>query len=141
MILNRAELETLAGRPLPTAADVGAACADVQQRGARDVIVTCGSQGVFHTADGQLVWLAAHQVDVIDVTGAGDAFSAAVCWSLYQGATDDLTLACRRGLALAAVTVQSRETVSASLDVALLDAILPSDATPDHAAPLYTTNE
>jgi pseudouridine kinase len=144
LILNRAELETLAGRPLPTAADVGAACAAVQQRGARDVIVTCGSQGVFHTRDGQLVWLAAHQVDVVDVTGAGDAFSAAVCWSLYQdqGADStgsaDLTLACRRGLALAAVTVQSKDTVSAALDVALLDAILPSDAAPDHAAPLYT---
>jgi pseudouridine kinase len=122
---------------------VGAACAALQQRGARDVIVTCGSQGVFHTADGQLVWMAAHQVDVIDVTGAGDAFSAAVCWSLYQNqdAGDDLTLACRRGLALAAVTVQSKDTVSAALDVALLDAILPSDAAPDHAAPLYTTHE
>ena len=144
LILNRAELETVAGRPLPTEADVRLACAGVQQRGARDVIVTCGSQGVFHTCDGQLLWLAAHQVNVVDVTGAGDAFSAAVCWSLVQNNDDsaDLTLACRRGLALAAVTVQSASTVAPALEAGLLEAISNTDAAhdPGHAAPLYTTN-
>jgi pseudouridine kinase len=82
-----------------------------RRRARRDVIVTCGSQGVFHTKGGELVWLAAHQVEVVDVTGAGDAFSAAVCWSLYQG-SDDLTLACRRGLKVAAMTLESPDTVS-----------------------------
>lgn len=125
LILNRGELETLAGRALPTEADVRLASRSVQAQGARDVIVTCGSQGVYHTKGGELVWLAAHEVDaadVIDVTGAGDAFSAAVCWSLYQG-SDDLTLACRRGLKLAAITLASAETVSPILTADVLDDI------------------
>ncbi|MTV37262.1 carbohydrate kinase [Duganella radicis] len=122
LILNRGELETRVGRALPTEADVRAACREVQAQGAQDVIVTCGSQGVYHTRDGELVWLAAHQVEVVDVTGAGDAFSAAVCWSLYQG-SNDLTLACRRGLKVAAMTLESPETVSPVLAADVLDEI------------------
>jgi pseudouridine kinase len=122
LILNRGELETRAGRPLPTEADVRAACNQIQAQGAQDVIVTCGSQGVFHTRAGELVWLAAHQVEVVDVTGAGDAFSAAVCWSLYQGG-DDLTLACRRGLKVAAMTLETPDTVSPMLAADVLDEI------------------
>lgn len=122
LILNRGELETRSGRALPTEADVRAACRAVQAQGARDVIVTCGSEGVFHTRGGELVWLAAHQVQVVDVTGAGDAFSAAVCWSLYQG-SDDLTLACRRGLKVAAMTLETPDTVSPMLAADVLDEI------------------
>ncbi|HEX7983604.1 MAG TPA: carbohydrate kinase [Duganella sp.] len=129
LILNRGELETLAGRALPTEADVRLACRAVQARGARDLVVTCGGQGVFHTRDGELVWLAAHEVDVVDVTGAGDAFSAAICWSLYQG-SDDLTLACRRGLKAAAMTLESHDTVSPMLAADVLDEIQDFDSTP-----------
>jgi pseudouridine kinase len=132
LILNRGELETRAGRALPTEADARAACREVQAQGAQDVIVTCGSQGVYHTRDGELAWLAAHQVEVVDVTGAGDAFSAAVCWSLYQG-SDDLTLACRRGLKVAAMTLESAETVSPLLAADILDEIHDFDMT----APLF----
>ena len=136
LILNRGELETRAGRALPTEADVRAACRDVQAQGAQDVIVTCGSQGVFHTRDSELVWLAAHQVQVVDVTGAGDAFSAAVCWSLYQGSAD-LTLACRRGLKVAAMTLESQETVSPMLAADVLDEIHDFDLSVDYNPPLF----
>ena len=98
-------------------------------------MVTCGSQGVFHTRGADLVWLAAHEVDVVDVTGAGDAFSAAVCWSLYQG-SQDLTLACRRGLKVAAMTLESPDTVSPLLAADVLDEINELDG-----APLFTIEE
>lgn len=136
LILNRGELETRVARALPTEADVLAACREVQAQGAQDVIVTCGSQGVFHTRAGELVWLAAHQVEVVDVTGAGDAFSAAVCWSLYQG-SDDLTLACRRGLKVAAMTLESQDTVSPMLAADVLDEIHDFDL----HTPLFPTQD
>ncbi|UGQ47255.1 carbohydrate kinase family protein [Massilia endophytica] len=118
LILNRGELETRAGRALPTEADVREACRAVQAQGAQDIIVTCGAAGVYHTIPGDLQWLPAHDVDVVDVTGAGDAFSAAVCWTLAQGGAD-LTLACERGLHAASLTLQSRQTVSPALNPAL----------------------
>nr|WP_315248483.1 carbohydrate kinase [uncultured Duganella sp.] len=132
LILNRGELETRVGRPLPTEADVRAGCNEVRAQGAQDVIVTCGGQGVYHTHGGELMWLAAPEVAVLDVTGAGDAFSAAVCWSLYQG-SDDLTLACRRGLKVAAMTLESRATVSPALNAGVLDDIHDFD----QSAPLF----
>ena len=138
LILNRGELETRVGRALPTAADVAAACREVQAQGARDVIVTCGGAGVFHTTagQGQLAWLPARQVEVVDVTGAGDAFAAAVCWSLYQG-SNDLALACRRGLKVAAMTLESPDTVSPVLAADVLDEIndfaLDAPPLPPHA--------
>ena len=124
LILNRGELEARAGQALPTEAHVRAACRALQADGAQDVIVTCGAAGVYHTVPGDLHWLPAHEIaaaDVLDVTGAGDAFSAAVCWSLAQGDAD-LTRACTRGLQAAALTVQSPHTVSTALHAELFSA-------------------
>jgi hypothetical protein len=87
--------------------------AEVRAQGARDLIVTRGAEGVLYTrgsAGEDIVRLYAHGADVVDVTGAGDAFAAAVCWSLMQDG-DDLELACRRGLKLSALTLGVAETV------------------------------
>jgi len=124
LILNRGELETRVGRALPTEADVQEACREVQSQGAQQVILTCGAQGVYHTMPEGLHWLAAHDAKVVDVTGAGDAFSAAVCWSLVQEA-GDLHLACERGLLAAALTLESPHTVSPALSAEKLGAHTP----------------
>ncbi|QGZ43222.1 winged helix-turn-helix transcriptional regulator [Pseudoduganella flava] len=121
LILNRGELEARAGHALPTEAAVRNACRALQADGAQDVIVTCGAAGVYHTVPGDLQWLPAQALDdaaVVDVTGAGDAFSAAVCWSLAQGDAS-LTDACQRGLQAAALTLQSNHTVSPALTASL----------------------
>jgi pseudouridine kinase len=127
LILNQGELETRVGRALPTDADLHEACRIVQAQGAQDVIVTRGSTGVIHTTADGIAHLAAREAQIIDVTGAGDAFSAAVCWSLFQG-SDDLNLACRRGLQLSAMTLECEETVCPYLASDSLDEIHNFDA-------------
>ncbi|MET3134721.1 pseudouridine kinase [Oxalobacteraceae bacterium GrIS 1.11] len=122
LILNRGELETRAGRALPDVPALEAACALLRQQGARHLIVTCGAAGVYHSLADGIAHLPAHEVETVDVTGAGDAFAAAVCWSLYHGG-DDLKLACRRGLKLAALTLASEATVSPLLAPDALDEI------------------
>ena len=133
LILNRGELETRVARALPTAFDVRAACREVQRQGARQVIVTCGGEGVYFTdgdtPEAPIEHLAAREVDAVDVTGAGDAFSAAVCWSLYHDSSD-LKLACRRGLKLAAMTLESAATVSPLIAAGALDDIDDADLAP-----------
>ena len=126
--MNRAELETRAGRPLPAEADLADACRTLRRQGALNVIVTCGASGVYYSTPDGLAHLPAPVVDTVDVTGAGDAFAAAVCWSLYQG-SDDLKLACRRGLKLAAITLESDCTVAPHLSPDLLDEIHGFDPT------------
>lgn len=110
LILNAGELAVRVGRRIDSEADLAAACREVRAQGVRDIIVTRGSAGVSYTSGDDLVYLAASPVDVVDVTGAGDAFAAAVCWSLLDD-PDDLALACRRGMHLAGLTVASPLTV------------------------------
>lgn len=120
LILNEGELAVRAGRPLDSEAAIGAACAALQRQGVQDLIVTRGARGVLYTSPAGLQRLDAPAAEVVDVTGAGDAFAAAVCWSLHGGDTD-LGLACRRGLQLAGMTVACRQTVCPALAPALLD--------------------
>ncbi|RJG09565.1 carbohydrate kinase [Massilia cavernae] len=122
LILNQGELETRTGKPISGDADLAAACAAVQAQGAQDIIVTRGAGGVSFTTANGIAHLPALAANVVDVTGAGDSFAAAVCWTLYQGGSD-LAQACRRGLHLSSMTVACAETVSPALAPDSLDAI------------------
>jgi pseudouridine kinase len=119
LILNEGELAARIGRVLRTDDDFAAACREVQAQGARDLVVTRGARGVLYTVDGGIAHLAAPPARIVDVTGAGDAFAAALCWSLGQGSAD-LALACRRGLWLAALTLATSHTVRPDLTPASL---------------------
>jgi pseudouridine kinase len=129
LILNQGELETRAGHALKTEADLLAACRLVQSQGAQDVIVTRGGTGVVYTSAGGIAHLEAPDAHIVDVTGAGDAFSAAVCWSMFHG-SEDLLLACRRGLRLSAMTLECEETVCPYLSADILSEIHNFDLTP-----------
>ena len=134
LILNQGELETRIGAPLKTDADFLAACRAIQAQGAQDVIVTRGATGVVYTTTSGIAQLDAQPAQIVDVTGAGDAFAAAVCWSLFQG-SDDMTLACRRGLQLSAMTLACEETVCPYLTAEVLAEIPNPDALPGAQQP------
>ncbi len=123
LILNRGELETRLGHALAGDDEIASACEAVQRQGVQDLVVTLGNQGVLYTSGSGVRRLTAPPVPVRDVTGAGDAFAAAVCWSLGS-APDDLELACRRGLTLAALTIQSSATVCTDLAPDSLETLL-----------------
>lgn len=118
LVLNRDELEALAGRALQDLAAIGEACAALRQRGAQAVVVTLGGQGAAYTQGDKFCHLPAPDVAVVDVTGAGDAFSAGLCWSL--SIKQDLSRACRVGIALAARTLQCESSVWPDLKPATL---------------------
>jgi pseudouridine kinase len=121
LILNEGELAARVGRSLRGEADLLEACREVRAQGVRDLIVTHGARGVTHTTETGVAHLQAQPAEVVDVTGAGDAFAAAVCWSISRG--EDLRLACRRGLHLSALTLASRHTVSPELAPGTFDDI------------------
>jgi pseudouridine kinase len=138
LILNAGELGTRVGRTLARADEIEAAMREVQAQGVRDLVVTRGADGVMLTARGGVKRLRAPAAQVVDVTGAGDAFAAAVCWSLLQtpvGRSDRdddgsaLELACRRGLALSRLTLGAAETVYPGIGPQTLAGITLADAT------------
>jgi pseudouridine kinase len=129
LILNQGELEMRVGHALGTEAELLAACRLVQSQGAQDVIVTRGGTGVVYTTPHGIAHLDAPNAHIVDVTGAGDAFSAAVCWSLFHG-SEDLLLASRRGLRLSAMTLECEETVCPYLSADILSEIHNFDSAP-----------
>lgn len=130
LILNAGELATRVSRLLADRAAIEAAMRDVQAQGARDVVVTRGADGVLLTTPHGIAALEAIAADVVDVTGAGDAFAAGVCFSLLRdraggpagGLGGGLESACRQGLALSALTLGVAQTVHPRLTPALLAA-------------------
>ncbi len=104
LLLNRGELRQLHdGEPAQ-------ALLALHARGVQCVALTLGADGVLCSEAGSSpLALSAPAVDVIEVTGAGDAFAAGVCAALSQG--HDWTAACRQGIALAARALQTLDSV------------------------------
>jgi pseudouridine kinase len=121
LILNEGELATRVGRKLRSRDDLRAACTEVRAQGAQDLIVTLGARGVVHTSGDGIEHVEAPAAEVVDVTGAGDAFAAAACLSLGRG--EPLALACRRGLRLSELTLGCKQTVCPDLTPSTLDDI------------------
>ena len=120
MILNRDELLAATGATSHTGTDWQALARSLLQRGAEKVLVTAGEHGVWGVEATQSWHLPALPVQVRDVTGAGDAFSAGVLAGLMR-APDDLQAAARQGLKLAALTLQSEQTVAGDLHPAIFE--------------------
>jgi ribokinase len=73
-------------------------------RGARSVVITRGADGaVVADADG-VTEVPSPRADVVDTTGAGDAFTGALCLRLARG--DDLTTAARLAARVGAAAVR-----------------------------------
>jgi ribokinase len=76
------------------------------------VIVTAGALGAFVASEDEFrEHIAAPSVDVVDTTGAGDAFVAALAVRLREG--DDLVVATRFAVGAASVSVTRLGTMPA----------------------------
>ncbi len=124
LLLNRDELAACTGLALDHDAALEAAWAQLQSRGLQRLVLTQGGGDVCCASAGEpLSRVPAPPVEgIVEVTGAGDAFSAGVLAGLLR-APQDLAAACRLGQRLAALTLQSTATVSPLLSPALLDTL------------------
>jgi ribokinase len=86
LIPNELEAATLSGIDIATPDDARRAAAALRQKGARNVIVTLGSQGVFALLEGgDGEHLSAPKVKAIDTTAAGDTFIGGFAAELARG--------------------------------------------------------
>ena len=81
-------------------------------------VVTLGEQGVAYADGSGGGFIRAMRSQIVDSTGAGDAFSAAVIFGLLNEVTVDEAM--RLGMTAASLTLQSRETVLPDLSQELL---------------------
>ena len=78
---NETELETLSG----SAGDYAAAARTLLTRADQKAVVTLGAQGAQIVSGGESAVIPTYAVDVVDTTGAGDAFNAGLAVALAEG--------------------------------------------------------
>jgi ribokinase len=81
---NETELALLSGRGIGTEEELERVVRDWQDAYGHTVLVTRGSKGCAYLEEGRLRTVAPLKVPVVDTTGAGDAFNAAVAYGLFR---------------------------------------------------------
>jgi len=74
------------------------------KKGARQVVITLGSQGVYMESKYESLYLPGHRVNVSDTTAAGDTFCGALAVSYAQGNIDEEALKFANAAAAISVT-------------------------------------
>jgi pseudouridine kinase len=113
LIPNQEEAEILAGIKINSIQDCQLACEKIRQRGVQKVMITLSDQGVYYYSTEESGHLPPFKTDVIDVTGAGEAFAACAVYGILND--ESLLNACQLGLAGASFALQTEESISALL--------------------------
>ena len=100
---NMTEIATIVGEPVETDAQAVRAARVLQDRGVNRVALTMGADGVLVVEGAEVTHISATQVEAVDTTGAGDAFTAALAVSLAEGKS--LVEAARLAGVVAAISV------------------------------------
>lgn len=122
LVLNAGEAGALLERSVESAEDARTACGELRRR-ARSVVVTLGGAGAVVGDSERLEHVGAPAVDVVDSTGAGDAFTGVLAASLARG--HDLVSAVRLGVAAGSYAVGRLGAQSSYPTQAQLTAIAP----------------
>jgi len=107
---NALEAEALSQIPIHDPGSAARAARQLAAMGAGRVFVTLGERGVCCAEGGQTLYLPGTAVRLVNATGAGDAFTAALLWGTLRGL--DLRQCAVAGLAASAIAVESMATVS-----------------------------
>jgi ribokinase len=106
LVPNESEAAALAGMPVGNVAEAGICAARLQAGAIECVIITLGAGGcILADADGVRAY-PAHAVEVVDTTGAGDAFTGCLAGSLAHGHRRDSAV--QRALVYASLATTRR---------------------------------
>lgn len=115
LIANKDEAEALAGRKIREEGDFFKAAETIMQKGVEKVVITRGDKGlIYYTKMNEAGVILPPKVEVVDVTGAGDALVAGVIYGDLRGLNTEA--ACKIGMACSMITLSTEETVSSSLN-------------------------
>ncbi len=122
LVVNEHEARIVLGADAGEADSFEELAARLLARGARSVVITLGACGaLIADSDGTDV-VPAYEVDVVDTTGAGDAFVGALACELARGV--ELRPAVRFATAMSAVAVQGKGAQSSYRDRSAVEAFM-----------------
>lgn len=117
---NRLEAELLSGVKIRSNDDVLKAADQLLQMGVHRLFISLGADGVLAAMGNERLHLKNLPGQMVNTTGCGDAFMAALCWAYLQGS--DLRSTALAGLAAGAVAMESGETINPNMSAAALRA-------------------
>lgn len=115
---NRIEAEHLAGMQIRDFVDAAEATRRLVQAGVQRVMLTMADQGAICADASSCIFLPNTVHSLVNTTGAGDAFTAALVWAHCEGL--DLRQSGVAGMAAAGIALASLETVSSEMSRSLL---------------------
>jgi len=112
---NRIEAELMTGLEIHSEAEAARAAEAIAAMGVRRVYLTMGVQGAVCVEGARCVRLPGRQLDMVNASGAGDAFTAALVWAWSEGL--GLEEGCIAGMAAASIAVEAVSAVNPRMNV------------------------
>ena len=110
---NRLEAELLSGVPIREKADAEAAAGTLLRKGVQRVFISMGADGVYAADRENALWLPNLPANMVNTTGCGDAFMAALVWAWMEEL--DLKDSALAGLAAASIAMETKETINQAM--------------------------
>ena len=117
---NRLEAELLSGVKIVSAADAEAAARALLEKGVHRVFISMGAEGVYAADENAQLWLQNLPGKMVNTTGCGDAFMAALVWAYLEDA--DLRETALAGLAAGAIAMEYDGTITPAMSADALRA-------------------
>ncbi|AUI66455.1 MULTISPECIES: carbohydrate kinase [Glaesserella] len=122
LIINKGEVAAYFNQVLDSDAKVEDAVTRLMAQGVEQVVLTSGSKAILNASKDGLTWHSVRQIEpsqIVDVTGAGDAFSGAFIYAWLNAYEQDKAVLA--GLTNAYHTIQSEFTVRPNLTQSQLE--------------------
>jgi len=115
---NRLEAELLSGVPIREKQDAEAAAKVLLEKSVQRVFISMGADGVCAASEEETLWLSNIPSQMVNTTGCGDAFMAALVWAYMQ----DMSLkeTALAGLAAGSIAMESAETINPAMSATAL---------------------
>ena len=110
---NRIEAELLSGVKITNDASLRKAAETLLDTGLHRVFISLGADGVLAADHERKIHLHNLPARMVNTTGCGDAFMAAITWAYLQGT--DLTDTAKAGLAASVIAMESAETINPAM--------------------------
>ena len=110
---NRLEAELLSGTKIETLEDVKTAADKLLELGVHRMFISLGADGVYAAMGDQAVQLPNFPGQMVNTTGCGDAFMAALVWAYLEGMPLESTA--KAGLAAGSIAMESAETINPNM--------------------------
>ena len=115
---NRLEAELLSGVAIRCKEDVAKAAKALLEKGVHRLFISLGADGVYAATAQEQLWLENLPGKMVNTTGCGDAFMAALVWAYLEGT--DLENTALAGLAAGSIAMESAETINPAMSAAAL---------------------